>query len=39
MSSILIGLTIAITAPRRAMRPEMKMSPGEDSAAAALAAR
>jgi ABC-type sugar transport system permease subunit len=39
VSSILIGLTIAITAPRRAMRSQMKMSPGEDSAAAALAAR
>ena len=39
VSSILIGLTIAVTAPRNALRSERKMSPGEDSAAATLAVR
>jgi hypothetical protein len=39
ISSIVIGLTITFTAPQRATRHDVKMSPTEDTAAATLAAR
>lgn len=39
ISSFVIGLTITLTAPQRAIRYQMKMSPTEDSSAATFASR